>query len=105
MTKGKFRPSGKGSGSRSGGTGERPTLPPRLPFSLKRVFGGTVISTPARAGLVANNDAANDIFVGWLALTDVSASAAINGRKIAPVPPARLLVLPGTVSQALPTKG
>ena len=38
MTRGSFSPSGSGPGSRSGGTGAIPTMPPRVPFSLNSEF-------------------------------------------------------------------
>lgn len=82
-----------------------PTLPPRAPFSLKSVFAGTMISTPASAGFAARTDGAKVIRVSVVMLTAWSASAWISGRKISPVPPARLFVWPAVASHALPTNG
>jgi len=51
ITMGSSNPGGSGPGNRSGGTGAMPTLPPRVPSSLNSELAGTVIDTPASAGL------------------------------------------------------
>src|SRR5262249_3104326 len=63
MTRGSSTPGGSGPGKRSGGTGAMPTFPPRVPSSLNNEFAGTVMLTPASAGLFAITLGGNEIVV------------------------------------------
>ena len=74
MTSGKTSPAGKGSGKRSAGTGAMPTLPPRAPLSSYKELAGTMISTPAKAGLAASTDGAKATRVSATVLTVRSTS-------------------------------
>src|SRR5262245_49796589 len=67
-------PDGNGPGSRSGGTGARPTLPPRTPLAAKSAFAGTVIETPASAGFASTTEDGIEMVVSLLGLTDLSVS-------------------------------
>src|SRR5580765_3983563 len=77
MTSGNPRPGGSGPGNRSGGTGAMPTLPPRVPLSLNSELAGTVIETPAKAGLLAITDGGKVIRVSSVALTGCKVPATI----------------------------
>ena len=105
ITSGSCAPGGRGPGNRSGGTGEMPTLPPRVPSSLNSELAGTVMLTPAKAGLFATTNGGNETVVSLVRLTACSVPAVISGRYICPVPPAKLSIRPATASQALPTYG
>lgn len=69
ITMGSFNPWGSGPGSRSGGTGAIPTIPPWVPFSLYSEPAGTMSWTSPNSGCAASTDGAMWITVGWLALT------------------------------------
>src|SRR5215475_635112 len=69
ITSGSSAPGGSGPGKRSGGTGAIPTLPPRVPSSLNSELAGTVMLTPASAGLFATTLAGNEIVVFCVMLT------------------------------------
>src|SRR5258707_15500169 len=105
ITMGSSNPGGRGPGKRSGGTGAIPTFPPRVPSSLNNEFAGTMIDTPASAGLFEITEGGKLMAVSAVMLTGCNVSAVISGKKIWPVPPAKLFVLPATASQALPTYG
>src|SRR5438067_696685 len=80
MTSGKSSPGGNGPGNRSGGTGAIPTFPPRVPSSLNSEFAGTVIVTPANAGLFAVTDGGKVMIVFVFMLTGCKVPAVISGR-------------------------
>ena len=82
-----------------------PTFPPRVPSSLKSALAGTVMLTPASAALLASTEGGNWIWVFWVALTLCKVPAGISGRKISPLPPARLVLTPAAASHCLPTNG
>lgn len=105
MTSGRANPGGSGEGMRSGSTGAMPTWPPRVPSSAKSALGGTVRLTPASSGCSASTAGGKVTVVGSVALTGRNVPALTRGRKISPVPPARLLVRPGTAVKVLPTNG
>src|SRR5690349_11919373 len=72
ITRAGVTPGGSGPGNRSGGTGAIPTLPPRLPSSLKSELAGTVTETPARAALLATTEAGKVIVESTVLLTGCS---------------------------------
>src|SRR5688572_11233526 len=80
ITIGRFNPGGSGSGKRSEGTGAMPTRPPRVPLSLNNEFAGTVIETPAIAGLLLTTEAGKVMTVFVVMLTGWSVPWMMSGR-------------------------